>query len=328
MEKIAVLLLNMGGPDSLNSVQEFLYNLFSDRDIIRLGPPFMQKPLAYMIAKKRAPKSSIYYEKIGGKSPITEITKQQADALKTKLNLSDIDITCSVGMRYFHPRTPEVVKELKNKGIIKILGLSLYPHFSMATTGTSLKDFHSACEKNNIKYDDIDRFPENSLYIDSLLEILDDGLSLLNHNRETFIKDNDSVLLYSAHNLPRYMIENGDPYLDEVKKTIELLEDKSGIKGFLCFQSKSGPVEWLSPTTEDKLLELSKTNIKNILILPVSFVSDHVETLYEIDIAYKSMMKEAGINLFRTPSLNKNEKFINTLFNLVKEKLEASGWLK
>jgi ferrochelatase len=322
------MLLNMGGPDSIKAVREFLYNLFSDRDIIKLGPPFMQKPLAYMIAKKRAPKSSIYYEKIGGKSPITEITKNQADALKTRLDLSGIDAICKVGMRYFHPRTPDVVRELKKKGIDKILGLSLYPHYSSATSGTTLTDFRNACKKNNVEYMEIDRFPDNELYIDSLLETLDEGLNLLNHDRKTFVKDDKSVLLYSAHNLPKYMIENKDPYLEEINKTINSLEKKTGIKGILCFQSKSGPVEWLSPTTEEKLTELSGSNIKNILILPVSFVSDHVETLYEIDIAYKSKMKDAGINLVRTPSLNTNTKFIETLFYLVKEKLEVSGWLK
>ncbi len=309
-----VILLNMGGPDSLEAVRPFLYNLFSDRKIIRLGPGFLQKPIAWFIARKRAPKSAMAYEKIGGKSPLLEITTSQAKALEKELNTLQDDrapYICTVGMRYFKPRTPQQVALLKKQGVIRLIGLSMYPHYSLATSGTSINEFREAARNQGFRQPQVvDSFPDHPLYIKALSECVQGGLEQIK-DRANF------TLVYSAHSLPKKMVDEGDPYVDHVKRTISALEKETGIKGRLCFQSRSGPVKWLEPATDELLLELAQQGVKEILCVPISFVSDHIETLYEIDMLYRDMMKKKGVRLVRTPSLNTNPTFISCLRDLV-----------
>ncbi len=311
---IGVILLNMGGPDSLKSVRPFLYNLFSDRKIIKLGPAFLQRPLAWLIAKRRAPKSASCYAKIGGKSPLLEITTKQAKALEDLLNTEGKDkFVCVPGMRYFHPRTGAQLKKLKGKGVKKVIGLSMYPHFSMATSGTSIDEFNEEAKSLGLEHTSISSYPDHPLYIEALCECIKKGLKK--------IKDRDNfTLIYSAHSLPQKMVDDGDPYVDHVKRTINCLEKATGLRGILCFQSRSGPVKWLEPATDDLLIDLSKKGVKEILCVPISFVSDHIETLYEIDMLYHDMMKEKGVRLVRTPSLNDSPTFIRALADLVLKK--------
>ncbi|WP_067617987.1 ferrochelatase [Dissulfuribacter thermophilus] len=322
---IGICLLNMGGPDSLDAIRPFLFNLFSDRYIIRLGPSFLQRPIAWLIAKKRAPKSAQNYELIGGKTPLTEITIEQAKLLEGRLNEElgpkyGEEFKCVVGMRYWHPRTPDVLKELKDTGVKKVLGLSLYPHYSRATSGSSIEEFKSCCDSLGLSWDVIDRFPTHPAYISALCEVLDEG--------QKKIGNKDFHLVYSAHSLPKKFIDEGDPYLEDINATIRALESQTGIKGTLSFQSRSGPVKWLEPQTDIHLLELVKSGKKRLLCLPISFVSDHIETLYEIDILFKSIVKEAGGELFKTPGLNTRPSFINALYELVVEKLGENKWLR
>ena len=310
-EKTGVLLLNMGGPDSLDAVRPFLFNLFSDRKIIRLGPAFLQRPIAWMIARKRAPKSAANYAKIGGRSPLLEITSRQAKALEALLNKKgEGRCLCEPAMRYWYPRTPDQLETFKQKGIKRVIGLSMYPHYSLATGGTSLDEFREKARELGLDFTTVESFPDHPLYIQALKEAVEKGLEKIK-DRQNF------VLIYSAHSLPKSMIEEGDPYVDHLKRTVQALERQTGITGKLCFQSRSGPVEWLEPATDDMLIGLVEEGVREILCLPISFVSDHIETLYEIDMLYAGMMRQRGVSLVRTPSLNESPAFIRALYELV-----------
>lgn len=320
LEKIAVMLFNLGGPDSLTAVKPFLYNLFSDRDIIKLGPPFLQKPIASLIANIRSKKTMDAYSLIGGKSPIVDITFSQAKALEDSLNKEtglDVLFKVYVGMRYWHPFIQDVIKEIYEEGIKKVIALSLYPQYSIATTGSSLKVIEDSIKQFNLECFYIKSWFDHPLYIDAMVEKIREGLK--SFGTETDLK---TPVLFSAHSLPQRFIDEGDPYLRETKGTIEKILEKMNIQWHLSFQSKSGPVKWLEPSTEEMLHRLSKRGIKNLLVVPISFVSDHIETLYEIDIIYKKMAEELGVNLKRTGSLNTSSKFIEALKDMVIKAIE------
>ena len=329
---VGIVLLNLGGPDSLNAVRPFLYNLFSDREIIKLGPLFLQKPLARIISTIRSAKTRKMYELIGGKSPINDITRAQADALEMSLNslpLSNRSLPAFkvyMGMRYWHPFIKDVVRQIFDDGIRQLIVLSLYPHYSKTTTGSSIAEFKRAIEgfkvhgsRFTVKY--IDQWYDHPLYIDSLADVIGQGI--------TDLRGDDFTLLYSAHGLPKSIIEHGDPYLEHIKTTIELTNKRlseepyniSGLRWTLSFQSRTGPVEWLDPSTGQTIEKLSGEGVKNLLVVPISFVSDHVETLYEIDILFKDLAKREGIDLKRCRSLNTSDRFIAVLKELVMEKV-------
>lgn len=319
---IGVVFLNMGGPDSLDSVRPFLYNLFSDREIIQLGPRLIQPLIAWSIVRRRAPKSCAAYAEIGGKSPLASISMAQAKAVEQILNRKYQEgISCLTGMRYWHPRTPDVLAKMKKEGISKVLGLSLYPQYSKATNGSSITEFERCAKKMGLETQVVDSFPDHSGYIAALADVLQEGLKKVEDK-------GDFALVYSAHSLPRRMVEQGDPYVKHVHRTITALEKLSGIKGHLCFQSRSGPVAWLEPATDVLLNELADKGISCVLVMPISFVSDHIETLYEIDILYAGMMAKRGVRLVRTPSLNDRPMFIEALSDLVEQGLREAGWLR
>lgn len=315
---IGIILLNMGGPEKLNDVRPFLYNLFSDRDIIRLGPRLLQKPIAWLIAKKRAPQSMGYYEKIGGRSPLAAITTQQSKALQTSLKENG-GFCVTIAMRYWQPTAEDALQIMEKQGITQIIALTLYPHFSKATTGSSLTALKQANKKAGNKFTirEISAWPDHRLYIECLAENITKGLE--------YFTGEPARVVYSAHSLPKSFIEDGDPYVDHLKLTIAGIEKKTGIKGELCYQSRSGPVEWLEPSTPEMLERLAKQGCKNILMVPISFVSDHVETLYEINIAYYQQAKKLGMQLVSTESLNTNPKFISCLKALVLTDLNKAG---
>ena len=271
-EPTGILLLNLGGPEAQDDVEPFLYNLFSDRRIIRLGPAFLQKPIARIIARRRAPQSRENYQKIGGGSPIGRITRDQAAALEQALK-SDGHFQVRACMRYWPPFAGQVLREMVNAGIRRFIGLPLYPHFSIATTGSSFFDLHQAAKgiDPSLSILEIHSWPDEPSYINCLAGRIKEGLARFN---------GDPVqIVYSAHSLPKKFITEGDPYVRELKKTIRALEIKTGHAGRLCYQSRSGPVEWLEPSTPDMLRKLADEGCSNILMVPISFVSDHVETL-------------------------------------------------
>jgi len=319
----AILFLNMGGPDSLKAVRPFLFNLFSDREIIKLGPAFMQRPIAWLIARKRAPRSMANYEKIGGASPLLDITTRQARGIQERLALKGHhDVRCFPAMRYWHPRTPRILADLKERGINDVLGVTLYPHYSRATTGSSVAEFLECTESLAMNSDVIESYPDDPGYIGALASTVDQAVDELVQSgrvsdREIRDPGSSFALVYSAHSLPKSFIDQGDPYVDHLNHTITALEAVSGIRGHLCFQSRSGPVEWLEPGTDVMLRDLAeKHGKKTILVLPISFVSDHIETLYEIDMLYGDMMKEKGVYLCRTPSLNDRPDFLDAMAGL------------
>ncbi len=308
--KTGIILLNMGGPEKLEDVRPFLYNLFSDREIIRLGPFFMQKPLAWYIAKKRAPTSMKTYEKIGGGSPLTRITMEQGQALEKALQEHG-SYTVVSAMRYWHPDSGTALQKLADQGITTIIALALYPHYSCATTGSSIQELKLAISRSDtpFKLTVIKSWPTQPDYIQTLAKNIQETAAL-------FSPDPPQVV-YSAHSLPVSFIEEGDPYVDHIKASIKAIEVITGLPGKLCFQSRSGPVEWLSPSTPDMLQHLADEGCKNILMVPISFVSDHVETLYEINMLYRDQAQELGMRLEASQSLNCDPDFIEGLKNLV-----------
>ncbi|HEC96934.1 MAG TPA: ferrochelatase [Nitrospirae bacterium] len=314
MEKTGVILLNLGGPDNPGAVRPFLYNLFSDRDIIPFGPAFMQKPLAWLISGLRAKRTKEAYAQIGGASPILRITGQQADALREAL-MDEGDFSVYVGMRYWHPFIEESVKQACRNGIRRLIGLSLYPHYSRATTGSTREKFDRAAGEFGLASAFISSWYDHPLYIDALVETIKERLK----GYET-----DGVhLLFSAHSLPVSFIEEGDPYVDEIKGTVEaiirrLRTEMPVVPPYhISYQSRSGPVKWLGPSTDEVIIELSGKGVRRIVVVPVSFVSDHIETLYEIDILYRGLAEKNGTELRRVESLNTRPLFISALKDLV-----------
>jgi ferrochelatase len=309
-DKKAVLLLQMGGPDSLDAVYPFLLNLFSDREIIKIGPAWLQPVIARIIAKKRSVKVEENYQLIGGKSPLRELTEEQAKALESRLGE---DFRCFVAMRYWHPSTIETLAAIRREGIREIIALTLYPHYSKATTGSSIKEVKRVLAESgaDFKVSFINGFHDHPLYIEALCERIREGL-------EKFHPLADVELLFSAHSLPKSYIDEGDPYLSQIHATVSLVMDNFKIPHHLAFQSRAGPVKWLEPSTEATLKSLAVSGSKNLLVVPLSFVSDHIETLHEIDIEYSKMAWDLGIARFeRVPSLNSAPKFIECLSDLV-----------
>jgi ferrochelatase len=238
---IAVVLLNLGGPEQLEDVEPFLFNLFSDRMIIRLGPAFMQKTVARFISRRRAPKSAEAYAKIGGGSPLGRITADQAKALEQELSAVG-KFRVSVAMRYWHPRAQETLAALHNEGTEHIIALPLYPHYSIATTGSSVADLLEAAKSFSPPFEiaALGSWQVQPRYIKALAASIKKGTGL-------FSGENVQVV-YSAHSLPVKFIKEGDPYVDHLKETIDAVESITAMPGKLCFQSRSGPVEWLSPS--------------------------------------------------------------------------------
>jgi ferrochelatase len=219
-------------------------------------------------------------------------------------------------MRYWYPFIKETVNDILKDGVSRLIVLSLYPHYSKSTTGSSVDDFKRVIGKD-INIDYIEQWYDFPAYIDSLADLIAGGLKEFS--------ESSFDLLYSAHSLPQSFIEEGDPYLDHIKKTINKVNERlaeepyniTDLKWHLSFQSKTGPVKWLEPSTEETINKLSEEGCRNLFVVPISFVSDHIETLYEIDIQYKKLAEEKGINLKRCASLNISEKFISALKELI-----------
>ncbi|MCK9174107.1 MAG: ferrochelatase [Desulforhopalus sp.] len=311
-----VILLNMGGPNSLKAVRPFLYNLFSDREIIPLGPPFLQKVIAWMIARKRAPISRETYRKIGGASPLEKITRAQAKALEENLCKEGEDWHVSIAMRYWPPYADEALDEMLANEVQELTVVSLYPHYTKATAGSSLNHLRAAMKRRGIKIPlrVVESWPEEPGYIQTLAEGIKKTIVELQEKTSEEI-----AVVYSAHSLPVSFIQEGDPYVEHLKQTIAAVEKQTEVTGTLCFQSRSGPVEWLAPSTPETVNRLAAEGCKAMVMVPISFVSDHVETLYEIDMLYRGQAEDLGMVFASTPSLNTNARFIAALASLVKK---------
>jgi ferrochelatase len=327
---IAVVLMNMGGPDSLEAVEPFLYNLFRDNDLIPLPLGWLwQRGFARMVSKRRARFVTDYYRQIGGKSPIGEITRGQAQALEARLNQkSPGAYRCFVAMRYTAPFTDEAIRGVREAGARTLIGLSLYPHYTTATTGSSLWELRRQLAgkppaAGAIDYHEITEWPDDPGYLDALAEQVREGL-------KQFSEEEEVELLFSAHGLPESFIrKKGEPYVAHLERTIAgVLARLGGQHAWrLCFQSRAGKARWLEPSTEDALKLLAKTGRRKVLCIPISFVSDHIETLYEIDILFGGEAKQLGLDFKRAPSLNTAPRFIEALAGLVEARVAKLGGL-
>ena len=321
--KLGVLLFNLGGPETQADVRPFLSNLFSDPEIVRLPIRALQKPLAWVISTARAKKSAANYQLIGGGSPLRRITDEQAEALREELTRRGIEAKVYVGMRYWHPFTSSALDQIERDGVTDLVLLPLYPQFSVSTTGSSFKDFSEqiAARPNlqHIRRHDITSWHTFDGYIDAMASQINEKLAEFSDPDPAHIH-----LLFSAHSVPQSYIENGDPYLQHTEETVRLvsaaLDDRHPVH--LSFQSKVGPVKWLAPATDAKLRELRAAGVRQVLAIPISFVSEHIETLYELDILYKDLAEELGFACYRrVPAFNTDSRFIKALADLVCEKL-------
>ena len=322
--KLGVILFNLGGPETPADVRPFLFNLFSDPEIVRLPIRAMQKPLAWLISTARHKKSSGYYAQIGGGSPLRRITEEQAGALREELARRGVEANVYIGMRYWRPFTVEAIDRIVRDGVDELILLPLYPQFSVSTTGSSFKDFEALIDLRgglrHIRQHRISHWHTHETYINALAEQIVEEIEKFSDPDPRRVH-----LLFSAHSVPQSYIENGDPYLRHTEETVRLVADKLGNLNpiHLSFQSKVGPVKWLEPSTDAKLRELAAQGVEQILAIPISFVSDHIETLYELDILYKKLADEIGIKVYRrVPALNCNPTFISALANLVCENLK------
>ena len=313
MKKTGVVLLAMGGPDSLEAIQPFLYNLFSDHDIIRIPRP-IQKPTAWLISRLRAKKTRHYYELMGGKSPQKDQTLSQARALQGALGE---DFKIVVAMRYWHPFTEEALEELFREQIERIILLPMYPQFSKTTTGSSFNEFERVYRKG--KYPEVPvirvkDYHDDPLYIKAMAENI----------RENLENPEEYHFLFSAHSLPLYVIKEGDPYQRQTEKTVELImKNFPSIDYSLGYQSKVGPIKWLEPMTDRLIEDLARKGVRKLAVIPVSFVCEHSETLYEIDILYRKIAEESGIEDFRRiPTLRNHPLFIDALKEIVLRSLK------
>jgi protoporphyrin/coproporphyrin ferrochelatase len=324
MGRVGVLLLNLGGPEQLSDVRPFLYNLFSDPEIIRIPFRWLQKPLAWFISTSRAQKSQENYKQIGGGSPLRRITEEQAKALQDNLQTKGLDASVYIGMRYWNPFTEEAIAQIKQDGVQELVILPLYPQFSISTSGSSfrlLEDLWNAdLQLQNIKYTLIPSWYDRPGYVESMSDLVRQEL-------DQCADPEKATVFFSAHGVPvSYVKEAGDPYQAEIENCTALIMKRLNCPNphVLAYQSRVGPVEWLQPYTEDKLEELGEQGVKELVVVPISFISEHIETLQEIDMEYRELAQDAGIDRFRrVPALNTYPKFINDLGDMVVEALHS-----
>ena len=313
--KKAVILFNLGGPDKLDSVEPFLFNLFNDPAIISI-PSFLRYPLAKFISKRRAPIAKNIYREIGNKSPILELTQDQAKSLENNL-LEKGDYKCFIVMRCWRPRASDVIKKVREYNPEEIILLPLYPQFSASTSGSSINEWNKICEKENykVKTKTICCYPTENNFIESHISLIKKALKIL--------ENNNFKLIFSAHGLPENKIKNGDPYQWQVEATVKEIMSKmknENLDYIISYQSRVGPMKWIGPSTEEVIIKYSKEK-RGIVIVPIAFVSEHSETLVELDIEYKKLAKKNGCNFYkRVPALGIEENFIKGLTELVLQK--------
>ena len=314
----AIILFNLGGPDKLENVEAFLFNLFNDPAILNL-PSFFRFPLAKLIANRRAPTAKKIYEELGGSSPILQLTQEQASALELKLNKVDglSEYKCFIVMRCWHPRAENVVKEVINYNPEEIILMPLYPQYSAATSGSSIKEWNDVCTKNSfkVKTSTICCYPTDENFV----QAHKDEIMKKIENLDNF------KLIFSAHGLPEKNIKKGDPYQWQVEQSVnKIIENLNhhNLDWILSYQSRVGPLKWIGPSTDDTIIENAK-NGKHIVLVPIAFVSEHSETLVELDIEYKKLAMDNGCKQYtRIPALGTNEDFIKSMSELIIKKDE------
>lgn len=343
-KRVGVVLFQLGGPDSPAAIEPFLYNLFCDPDIIPLGPlgVVLRKPLAWYISSRRVKTVSHHYDEIGGQSPIRLLTERQARKLAAALQ-PRVEPRVVIAMRYWHPLTTEAVTALNGLPLDQLVLLPLYPHYSFATTGSSLKEWDRVYRpgSRSLPVTIIQQFYDHPLYIDAVVEKV--ACSLTHFERPA-----DVHLVFSAHGLPLSLIEKGDPYQRQVEETVRLVMQRGAQVAFrhpefpsqavgsprgrrggwpaaftLCYQSKVGRAKWLEPSLTATLEDLARGGKKHLLVIPIAFVTEHIETLHEINIEAREEVEKLGVEQFEMmPAVGDSSRFIATLADLV---LRAAG---
>ncbi len=317
--KLAVVLFNLGGPDSLKAVKPFLRNLFSDPAIIGL-PGFLRLPLARLIAARRTPFTRGMYEEIGGRSPLLDETEAQARALEASLANAGRDVRCFIAMRYWHPFIEETVQAVSKWAPDHIVLLPLYPQYSTTTTASSLTAWKRTAAKARLSAPQtrVCCYPWDRNFVAAEVERIKEALA----RRKTGLAYR---LLFSAHGLPKKVVARGDPYQWQVERSVEAI-----LRGLprdldwqICYQSRVGPLEWIGPQTDHEIRRAGSEG-KAVVVAPVSFVSEHSETLVELDMFYVKLALEAGVpDYLRVPTVRTHPLFIKGLAELATRALSA-----
>jgi len=316
----AVILYNLGGPDGPDDVRPFLFNLFNDPMIIGAPAP-IRWLLAQMISRRRAPVAQEIYAHIGGGSPLLANTRAQADALETALNSGDGDYKCFVAMRYWHPMCDAVMDEVMASAPERIVLLPLYPQFSTTTVGSMMRVWERAARKRRltIPVTALCCYPTDSGFVGSVAESLAAAVAGVSGDAGSF------RVLFSAHGLPKQIVEGGDPYQSQVEQTAAAVMKTLGqeLDWLCCYQSRVGPLEWIGPSTDDEITRAGADG-KSVIVVPIAFVSEHSETLVELDIEYRDLAEKAGVrDYIRVPTVGTAPKFIAGLADLVRGNIAA-----
>src|ERR1700677_4761202 len=311
-KRIAVVMFQLGGPDTLAAVEPFLYNLFCDPDIINFPGSFLaRKPLAKLISTTRAKKVRHHYAEIGGGSPIRRLTGQQARALEAALR-PHLAARTMVAMRYWHPTTEAAIATLESAPFDELVLLPLYPQYSFATTRSSLKEWDRLYKPSG-PAKIIDHFFDHPDYIAGIVARINGILQQLRH-------PDDVHLVFSAHGLPVSLIEKGDPYQGHIEATAKLVRELGAWPNphVLCYQSRVGPQKWLQPSLTTTIEQMAHSGIKRMLVIPIAFLTEHIETLHEINVEAREEAEKLGITEFRVmPALNDSALLIRALADLV-----------
>jgi len=332
--KLGIMLLNLGGPERLEDVKGFLYNLFADPDIIRLPPALgaLQSPLAWAISTRRSPVSEKAYASIGGGSPLARYTREQGAALEKSLVARGYNSSCYVAMRYWAPFTEQALADAAADGVDYLVVLPLYPHFSISTTGSSMRvlgeqlvqDYPALDQAHTV----LPAWYNRLGYVDAMAKLIVKDVVAAS------AKTPPVHILFSAHGVPRnYIDDAGDPYQRHIEECVNYIASAVASLAIdrsvpppefhLSYQSRVGPIEWLRPYTDDKIVELGvDLGVRNLVVVPISFVSEHIETLEEIDIEYRELAEENGIEHWsRVPALGADPDFIEDLADSVEQAL-------
>ncbi len=318
----AVVLMNLGGPDRLEDVEEFLFNIFRDPDVIQLPLGFLwQGWLARRIAHKRAPESQANYQRIGGRSPILELTRAQGAALEQALGAG---FRTYVAMRAWKPDTETAVDALISDGAQRIVALPLYPHRTRAMTVSSMRELHRVlrARRLNLPVHEVCCFPAASGFLDAWAELIEATLAKLPEDRRA-----GAHLLFSAHGLPQKLVDRGDPYLEHVRLTVAGLMERLGPDRphSLCFQSRATPVKWLEPSTQNAIAALARERSQDVVVVPIAFLTEHVETLFELDLELREHAAKLGLEGFhRVPAPGTHPRLIEALADLVRRAMQQT----
>jgi ferrochelatase len=335
---LGVVLMNLGGPDSPAAVEPFLRNLFADPDVIQLPPVvrWFQPLFARLVAQARGPKARAAYEQIGGRSPITEESTAQAEDVAAELARRGWRAHGVVAMGCWHPFSDEAVARLLQVGIRHAVAIPLFPQFSRSTTGSSFVALDRAVERaaaahaldgatgGVLEIARVERYPVAPGYLDAVCDRVRTAAASV-----PFADRPNVPVLFSAHGLPESYIKRGDPYLDEIRTTVSAVATRLalGPRARLCFQSRVGPQRWLGPTTEEALEAVAKEGHRSVVVVPIAFTGEHIETLQEIDILYKQHAERAGIACFaRARTVGTHPAFIAALADLAEAAAREHGW--